>query len=273
MRGIGALKLNFIFKFRFIRLQVPISVYENINQGKYINQRLMCGRYSVVKKQVPKGHRYAAKFAGIEPEPNFNAAPSQSLPVIPNTSQHVELFSWGLVPAWSRDSKGSKPINARAETITTSPMFNRLIRNKRCLVPADSFYEWQVKPLVENTLFGEAAMAGKGNILKIPYRIMMKDEDLFSFAGLYDEWVDKSTGEMLRTFTIITTQANEVVQPIHDRMPVILTPEAEELWLDEHEKEVLDLLKPYDASKMKAYRISNLVNSPLNKKAEIINPL
>jgi putative SOS response-associated peptidase YedK len=96
---------------------------------------------------------------------------------------------------------------------------------------------------------------------------------LFSFAGLYDEWVDKSTGEMLKTFTIITTQANEVVQPIHDRMPVILTPEAEELWLDAHEKEVLDLLKPYDASKMKAYRISNLVNSPLNKKAEIIKPL
>jgi putative SOS response-associated peptidase YedK len=102
---------------------------------------------------------------------------------------------------------------------------------------------------------------------------MMKDEALFSFAGLYDEWLDKSTGEMLRTFTIITTEANEVVRPIHERMPVILTPEAEELWLDVNEKEVLDLLKPYDGAKMKAYRISNLVNSPVNKKADIINPL
>jgi putative SOS response-associated peptidase YedK len=101
----------------------------------------------------------------------------------------------------------------------------------------------------------------------------MKDEDLFSFAGLYDEWVDKTTGEMLRTFAIITTQANELVRPIHERMPVILTPAAEELWLDPNEKEVLDLLRPYDAGKMKAYPISKLVDSPLNRRAEIINSL
>jgi putative SOS response-associated peptidase YedK len=233
----------------------------------------MCGRYSVVKKQIPKDHRYAARFAGIDPAPTFNAAPSQSLPVIPNTSGQVELFTWGLVPGWSKDARGNRPINARAETIAISPMFNRLIRNKRCLVPADSFYEWQVKPVVENTLFGEAPLAGKANTIKVPYRIMMKDEDLFSFAGLYDEWLDKSTGEMLHTFTIITTEANELVRPIHERMPVILSPDAEELWLDPNEKEVLDLLQPFDAGKMKAYRISNLVNSPANKKADIINPL
>jgi putative SOS response-associated peptidase YedK len=232
----------------------------------------MCGRYSVVKRQVPKGHRYADKFGSLDPEPNYNAAPSQSLPVIPNTSQQIELFNWGLVPAWAKDVKGNKPINARAETITTSPMFNRLIRSKRCLVPADSFYEWQVQPLVENTLFGPAP-AAKGQSIKQPFRIMMKDEDLFSFAGLYDEWVDKSTGEMLHTFAIITTQANELVRPIHERMPVILTPAAEELWLDLNEKEVLDLLRPYDAGKMKAYPISKLVDSPLNRRAEIINSL
>jgi putative SOS response-associated peptidase YedK len=231
----------------------------------------MCGRYSVVKRQVPPGHRYAGKFAGLDPVPNYNAAPSQPLPVIPNTSQQVELFTWGLVPAWSKDGRGSKPINARAETITTSPMFNRLIRSKRCLVPADSFYEWQVKPLIENTLFGPAP--GKAQTVKQPYRIMLKNEDLFSFAGLYDEWVDKSTGEMRRTFTIITTQANELVRPIHERMPVILTPDAEELWLDPHEKEVLDLLRPYEASKMKAYPISTLINSPASRRAEIINSL
>jgi putative SOS response-associated peptidase YedK len=230
----------------------------------------MCGRYSVVKRQPPKGHRYA-RFGDLAPEPNYNAAPSQDLPVIPNASQQVELFSWGLVPAWSKDGRGSKPINARAETITTSPMFNRLIRSKRCLVPADSFYEWQAKPVVDNTLFGPAP--GKAETVKQPFRIMLKDEDLFSFAGLYDEWVNKSTGEMLRTFTIITTQANDLVKPIHERMPVILTPAAEELWLDVNEKDVLDLLQPYDADKMKAYPISRLVNSPQNRRAEIINSL
>ncbi|MGV3642121.1 MAG: SOS response-associated peptidase [Adhaeribacter sp.] len=231
----------------------------------------MCGRYSVVKKQVPKNHRLAPLLEGLDAEPTYNAAPSQNLPVVPSDSHHLEFFSWGLVPSWSKDGKGTRPINARAETITTSPMFNRLIRHRRCLVPADSFYEWQVKPLVENTLFGPAPE--KGQTVKQPFRIMMKDEDLFAFAGLYDEWVDKSTGEVHKTFAIITTEANELVKPIHDRMPVILPPGTESLWLDPEEKEVLDLLRPFDAGKMKAYPISTLVNSPSNRRAEIINSL
>jgi putative SOS response-associated peptidase YedK len=233
----------------------------------------MCGRYSVVKKRVPREHRYADKFADIEENPHYNAAPSQSLPVIPNTSDRVELFKWGLVPAWAKDLKTTKPINARAETITTSPMFNRLIRSKRCLVPADSFYEWQIKEVPENTLFDLPASPKKGKTIKQPYRIMRQDEDLFSFAGLWDEWLDKSTGEILKSFTIITTEANEVVKPIHDRMPVILTPEAEELWLDPNEKDVLDLLQPFDASQMKAYRISDLINSPVHNSPEVLNSL
>lgn len=231
----------------------------------------MCGRYSVVKKRVPKEHRYAAQFAGIEDAPHYNAAPSQRLPVIPQAGAGVEFYKWGLVPAWAKDLKTTKPINARAETITTSPMFNRLIRSKRCLVPADSFYEWQVKDVPEITLFDLPASSKK--TVKIPYRIMRQDEDLFSFAGLWDEWLDKTTGEILKTFTIITTEANEVVKPIHDRMPVILTPEAEALWLDPNEKDVLDLLQPYDAGQMKAYRISDLVNSPANNSAEVLNSL
>jgi len=233
----------------------------------------MCGRYSVVKKRVSPEHRYADKFAAIEQEPHYNAAPSQNLPVIPSSTQHIALFKWGLVPAWAKDLKTSKPINARAESLTTSPMFNRLIRSKRRLVPADSFYEWQEKEVKENTLFDLPATAKKGKTIKKPFRILMKDEDLFSFAGLWDEWMDKSTGELLRTFTIITIEANDVVKPIHDRMPVILTPEAEELWLDENEKDVLDLLKPYAADKMRAYPIPNLINSPINNTPGIINSL
>jgi putative SOS response-associated peptidase YedK len=233
----------------------------------------MCGRYSVIKKSVPKQHRFAAKLTALEQEPHYNAAPSQRLPVIPAASQQAALFQWGLVPAWAKDLKIRKPINARAETLTTSPMFRSLISRKRCLVPADSFYEWQIKELPENTLFDMPAPARKKKTAKQPYRILMKDEDLFSFAGLWDEWLDKSTGELLKTFTIITTEANEVVRPIHDRMPVILTPEAEEIWLDENEKDVIDLLTPYDADKMKAYPISELINSPFNNTPEIINSL
>jgi putative SOS response-associated peptidase YedK len=137
-------------------------------------------------------------------------------------------------------------------------MFRSLLGSKRCLVPADGFFEWQV------TEHG-----------KVPFRIMLKSEVLFTFAGLWDEWADKSTGEVLHTFTIITTEANELVKPIHDRMPVILSPETEELWLDEHEtqEDLLALLQPYAASKMKAYAVSPLVNSPVNNVPEVLNSL
>lgn len=109
----------------------------------------------------------------------------------------------------------------------------------------------------------------------MPHRILLKNEELFSFAGLWDEWLDKSSGEILHTYTIITTEANELVKPIHDRMPVILSPEAEELWLDEHESQddLLTLLRPYDADKMKQYPVSTLVNSPLNNTPEVLNSL
>ena len=137
-------------------------------------------------------------------------------------------------------------------------MFRTLLKSKRCLVPANSFFEWQ--------------KTGQG---KVPYRIMLKSEELFSFAGLWDAWTDKETGEVLHTFSIITTDANELVRPIHDRMPVILSPEAEELWLDEHEskEDLLSLLVPYKADEMKAYPVSPLVNSPLNNVPEVLNSL
>ncbi len=109
----------------------------------------------------------------------------------------------------------------------------------------------------------------------MPHRILLESEELFTFAGLWDEWLDKGTGEILLTYAIITTEANDLVKSIHDRMPVILSPEAEELWLDEHEPQegLLSLLKPFDAGKMKAYAVSPLVNSPLNNTAEVINSL
>lgn len=193
-------------------------------------------------------------------EAHYNAAPSQTLPVVTNKQPDaIQFFSWGLQPFWAKDAKAVKrAINARAETLAEKPSFRKLLSSKRCLVPADGFFEWQV------TEHG-----------KVPYRILLKEEDTFSFAGLWDEWLDKSTGELLHTYTIITTEANNLVKPIHDRMPVILSPEAEELWLDAHEsqEELLSLLKPYDATQMKAYPVSPLVNSAQNNVPEILNSL
>ncbi|MBC5992417.1 SOS response-associated peptidase [Pontibacter cellulosilyticus] len=219
----------------------------------------MCGRYTVLPKT--KGRSKAAKLLEQHlQEARYNAAPSQALPVVTNDHPDtLQFFSWGLQPFWAKDARAVKrSINARAETLTEKTSFRRLLESKRCLVAADGFFEWKV------TDHG-----------KVPYRILLKNEELFSFAGLWDEWTDKETGEVLHTFTIITTEANEVVKPIHDRMPAMLSPEAEELWLDEYEsqQELLSLLHPYKAADMKAYAVSPLVNSPLNNVPEVLNSL
>jgi putative SOS response-associated peptidase YedK len=219
----------------------------------------VCGRYSVILKA--KGDSRVAKLLGESLKVgHYNAAPSQNLPVVtidkPDT---VQFFSWGLQPFWAKDVKSVKrSINARAETLIEKPSFRNLLKSKRCLVPADGFFEWQVTASS-----------------KVPHRILLENEEMFSFAGLFDEWTDKNTGEILHTYTIITTDANNLVKPIHNRMPVILSPETEELWLNEHEllDDLLSLLKPYDADKMKAYPVSPLVNSPLNNVPEVINSL
>ncbi|WP_162427879.1 SOS response-associated peptidase [Pontibacter pudoricolor] len=220
----------------------------------------MCGRYSIVPKKIKGNSRAAGLIKKALKEGLYNVAPSQQLPVMTNVQPNsIQFFSWGLQPFWAKDAKAVKrSINARAETLTEKPSFRNLLKSKRCLVPADGFYEWQVT-----------------NHGKVPYRILLKNEELFSFAGLWDEWLDKSTGEVLHTYTIITTEANDLVKPIHDRMPVLLSPDAEELWLDEHQtqEELISLLKPYKADDMKAYPISQLVNSPTNNIPEIINSL
>ncbi|WP_347160463.1 SOS response-associated peptidase [Pontibacter chitinilyticus] len=219
----------------------------------------MCGRYSVAPKT--KGDSKTARLLEKSlKEGRFNAAPSQSLPVITNEQpDQVQFFKWGLQPNWARDADAVKrSINARAETLTEKTSFKSLLQSKRCLVPADGFFEWQ-----------------KAEEGKVPYRILLKSEELFSFAGLWDEWLDKGTGEILHTYTIITTEANQVVKPIHNRMPVILSQEAEELWLDAHEsqEELLSLLHPFEADLMKAYPVSPLVNSPFNDVPEVLNSL
>ena len=222
----------------------------------------MCGRYTFIAPAPAVEQRFNAFFT--EPAPaNYNAAPSQRLPIITNAAPgQIQLLSWGLVPSWSKDptghgpAAGPKPINARAETLAEKPSFRQLLGRRRCLVLADSFYEWQATP------------AGK-----VPHRILLRDEQPFAFAGLWDEWLDRATGEMHPTFTIITTESNVLMASIHNRMPVILpTRSAEQAWLDDglglaaHQQ----LLVPYDAAAMREYVISKRVNSPANNDADVL---
>jgi len=217
----------------------------------------MCGRYTVIAPAPALAKRFNAKEAA-SPAPNYNAAPSQGLPIITNAAPgQIQLVSWGLVPAWSRDPAGGpKPINARAETLGEKPSFRQLLARRRCLVLADSFYEWQ------------ATERGK-----IPHRILLRSEEPFAFAGLWDEWVDRASGEVHPTFTIITTEPNELMAKLHNRMPVILPgPDAEHAWLadDLSAAQHQQLLVPYDTNLMREYAITTRVNSPAHNDAEVL---
>jgi putative SOS response-associated peptidase YedK len=220
----------------------------------------MCGRYSVVPPKEKKGASKAAKLlAKYVSEAHYNAAPSKLLPVVTGEKpSELQFFSWGLLPHWAKNRNfKSKPINARAETVTEKPSFRSLISTRRCIVPADGFYEWK------------STSAGKQ-----PYRFLLKSEELFSFAGLWDEWTDKETGEVIDTFTIITTEANDLVKTMHTRMPVLLHPIEEDAWLDvtTSNKVLLDLLRPYPSKEMKAFAVSPLINSVTNNTPEVMIP-
>ena len=217
----------------------------------------MCGRYTFIAPAPAAEQRFGATFA--EPAPStYNAAPSQRLPVVTNAAPgQIQLLRWGLVPGWSKDpAAGPRPINARAETLAEKPSFRQLLGRRRCLVLADSFFEWQATP------------AGK-----VPHRILLRDEQPFAFAGLWDEWLDRGTGELHPTFTIITTAPNALMARIHNRMPVILsTRAAEQAWLDDDRGPAAHqlLLTPYDAAAMREYVITPRVNSPANNDPEVL---
>jgi len=168
----------------------------------------------------------------------------------------LSFYHWGLIPFWATDkSIGYRLINARSETITEKPSYKSAFRSRRCLVPADSFFEW------------------KKDKEKDPYRILMKDEKPFSMAGIWDQWTGPD-GESVHSFSILTTTPNEIMSDIHDRMPAILCQADEKRWLSPlSDSELLSLLKPFPSEKMKAYKISKLVNSPKNDSAEIFTPV
>jgi len=217
----------------------------------------MCGRYTQTTAPENLIFRFGYEDQGITLTPRYNLAPGQDAPVIVNEgSKTLRLMHWGLVPSWAKDpSIGNKMINARGETIAEKASFKRLLGKRRCLVLADGFYEWH--------------KLKKG---KIPMRIVLKSREPFSFAGLWDIW-RKPDGDKLQSFTIITTEASDLLRPIHHRMPVILSKEDEEKWLDLELKEpaeVTSLLKPYPSNTMEAYVVSTVVNNPRNDRPECI---
>jgi putative SOS response-associated peptidase YedK len=221
----------------------------------------MCGRFSLYADYRAILERFDIEEVSIgesDYSPSYNIAPSQQVIAIVNdgTKNRLGLLRWGLIPPWAKDEKiGSKMINARAETVAEKPSFRNAFKKKRCLVVADSFYEWR-----------------RTDESKTPMRIKMKSGEPFAFAGLWETWKSPD-GKTVNTCSILTTKPNDLMATIHDRMPVVLSKEAEKIWLDPNvqDPEVLgELLKPFDAKEMEAYEVSAAVNSPKNNGPELI---
>ena len=231
----------------------------------------MCGRYGRRgdKQRIAEWmqtHNTDAfdEFDETNLAPSFNVAPQSLQPVVRLDSEtgkrELTVMRWGLVPFWSKDGKAAfNTINAKAETIATSPAYREAAKHRRCLVPADWFYEWK-------------KLDAKS---KQPYAIAMKDAELFAFAGLWDKWKDKATGQTLETYTVITTDPNELMEPIHNRMPVILHRKDYERWLAVADPAQLpvDLLRPYPAEEMRAWPVSRDVGNVRNNRPELIEPI
>ncbi|AWP28624.1 MULTISPECIES: SOS response-associated peptidase [Paenibacillus] len=230
----------------------------------------MCGRFTLTVTWEELMTRYLIDPESVSPFhiPRYNIAPTQMVTAIINdgSTNRIGQLQWGLVPSWAKDSStGAKMINARSETLEEKPAYRMPFYRKRCLIPADGFYEWQ-----------------KNENGKQPFRIGLRSGDLFSMAGLYDIWITPS-GEKLSTCTVITTEPNTLMEPIHNRMPVILRPEDEALWLERttaaserypsNLQSLKELLKPYPAQDMQAVPVSTTVNSVKNDTEDCIRSI
>jgi putative SOS response-associated peptidase YedK len=223
----------------------------------------MCGRYRLSRrKQIIEEH-FDTSSGEKDWSPRYNIAPTQPIPVIRQNPKEpireLSLMRWGLIPSWSKDSSvAASMINARAETAATKPAFRDALKSRRCLIPADAFYEWR--------------RTGK---TRQPYCFEVNDGELFAFAGVWDRWKDPS-GQWIKSCSILTTTPNAVTSAVHDRMPVILDPDAYELWLDpgmQNVEAVSEILRPYDARQMRCYPVSKRINSVVNDDAECSRPV
>jgi putative SOS response-associated peptidase YedK len=224
----------------------------------------MCGRYTEYSSKDDLLVRYGISRTSAKISKNYNVAPGQFMPVIIRKEKTKELLlmKWGLVPFWAKDPKiGNKLINARDETIFEKPIWRNIILKKRALIPANGFYEWK-KPTTP-----------KEN--KQPYYIRPKNQQIFSFAGVWETWKDVE-GVEWNTYTIITTEPNKEMSPIHDRMPVIIQKEDEEAWLDPNSSDrasIKKFLKPYQDNGLVMWKVSDDINSVRNNDKYLIETL
>ncbi len=220
----------------------------------------MCGRYSLIADIQELARQFQFDGTGFENLPRYNIAPTQQALTVTNREEgrQAQLMRWGLIPSWAKDASiGNRMINARSETVAQKPSFRTALQRRRCLVLADGFYEWQ--------------KVGKG---KTPMRIVLRSRQPFAFAGLWEIWKDPE-GDLVRSCTIITTEANDLLRPVHPRMPVILPRELEEFWLDGEVTDpaaLSDVLVPFQEEEMEVYQVSSLVNKATNNGPELIVP-
>jgi putative SOS response-associated peptidase YedK len=226
------------------------------------NSPYMCGRYRLSRRKQVIEEYFGSAPWDDDWSPRYNIAPTQPVPVIRQNPKkpvrELSLMRWGLIPSWAKDSSAAaKMINARSETAVTKPAFRDPIRLRRCLIPADGFFEWK--------------RTAKS---KQPYCFEVNNGELFAFAGVWDRWKDPSGG-WIKTFSILTITPNAVTSAVHDRMPVILDPESYDLWLDpgmQNVAAISELLKPYHTSRMRSYPVSTRVNYVANDDEECSRP-
>ena len=224
----------------------------------------MCGRFARRSTREVLADWFGVDLEDLPPfAPSYNVAPQSVQPAVrlgrDTGEREFALMRWGLVPFWAKDAKiGYSTINARAEEAANKPAFREALRRRRCLVPADAFYEWERSDPKDRR----------------PFAIALKSGEPYAFAGLWESWRPKE-GEPMQTFSILTTDANEVLEPIHNRMPVILEPRDYDRWLDPEAAERLptDLLRPFPAERMIAWPVSKRVGNVRNDDPDLLTPL
>jgi putative SOS response-associated peptidase YedK len=223
----------------------------------------MCGRYRLSRRKQIIEEYFETPDWQDDWSPRYNIVPTQPVPVIrqhpKEPVRQVSLMKWGLIPSWAKSpSSAAGMINARSETAATKPAFRDPLKYRRCLIPADSFYEWK-----------------RSGTSKEPYCFEVNNGELFAFAGLWDGWKN-AEGQWVRTCSILTTTPNTLAAGVHDRMPVILHPDSYELWLDPGMTDVQvvsEFLKPYDARLMRCYPVSTRINHVANDDVECSRPV
>ncbi|HKJ45178.1 MAG TPA: SOS response-associated peptidase [Balneolales bacterium] len=224
----------------------------------------MCGRYTLFSDKEEIEETFGVSSDENELfKVNYNVAPGTINPVILMPRPDVRDlggFKWGLIPSWAEDERvGYKMINARAETLLEKPSYRKPFQRQRCIIPANGFFEWQ-------TIYKQ----------KTPFYVRTLDQDLLGFAGLYEKWVSKDKKKTVYSYTIITTEANALLQPLHDRMPVILERKNYDQWLDpvnSDTEELNKMINPYPTERMAIYRVSQDVNDAKNNGPELIQPV